>query len=222
MIRRFGVLAVLAAAFGLAQGAQAMEMTVVGDQLTLSGLVQSGDIRRFEAAVVSANEKITTVILKDSNGGDANAGYTIGERIRERGLTTALSGYCISSCSRMFLGGVRRMISDGQTVGRTYVAFHGNYADGGNLINVEKLRAWVTKHLDGKADAELVDRWTSIPTRNGSMRFYHPDLNRKDKTSVFLCMGQEKTKPSDCEHIKKNGYEVGVFTSKDVVHVKTQ
>jgi hypothetical protein len=222
MVRRIGGLAFLSAVLGWGLSAQAMEMTVIGDQLTLTGLVQSEDIRRFEAAVVSANEKISTVILKDSNGGDANAGYTIGERIRERGLTTALSGYCISSCSRMFLGGVHRMISDGQAVGRTYVAFHGNYADGGNLINVEKLRAWVTKHLDGKADAELVNRWTSIPTRNGTMRFYHPDLSRKDKTSVFLCMGPEKTKPSDCEHIKKNGLDVGVFTSKDVLHVNTR
>src|SRR5215468_6997874 len=51
---------------------------------------------------------ITTVILRNSQGGNAPAGYQVGQLLRERGVRTAVSGYCYSSCSRMFLGGRTR------------------------------------------------------------------------------------------------------------------
>jgi hypothetical protein len=81
----------------------AMELKVVGNQLILSGRVVGDEPGKVREALANSPE-IDTVILRNSPGGDAPAGYRTGELLRERGLRTAVSGYCYSSCSRMFLG----------------------------------------------------------------------------------------------------------------------
>ena len=66
-------------------------------------------------------------------GGDARAGYRVGEMFRSRGLRTAVSGYCYSSCSRMFLGGAIRVFTDDFPPEYTNVGFHGHYDGDGRL-----------------------------------------------------------------------------------------
>ena len=71
--------------------------------------------------IFAANPDIDLVVLRNSHGGDAGTGYEIGEFFRERGVTTAVSGYCVSSCSRMFLGGKRRLFTDDYPLDQTRV-----------------------------------------------------------------------------------------------------
>ena len=91
--------------------APAMELKIVANQLILSGPVVGGEPGKVREALASA-PGIDTVILRNSGGGDAPAGYQVGQLFRERGLRTAVSGYCYSSCSRMFLGGSTRFFTD--------------------------------------------------------------------------------------------------------------
>jgi hypothetical protein len=74
------------------------------------------------------------VILRNSPGGDAPTGYRTGEWLREKGLRTAVSGYCYPSCSRMFLGGKVRLFTDDFPMERTNVGFHGHYDREGKLL----------------------------------------------------------------------------------------
>ena len=60
-------------------------------------------------------------------GGDAPTGYKVGELFRQKGLRTAISGFCYSSCSRMFLGGKVRVLTDDAPPDATEVGFHGHY-----------------------------------------------------------------------------------------------
>ena len=92
--------------FCLPPMAAAMEARVVDDQLILSGEVVDSDVVRGKNAL--ENPAITTVILRNSPGGDSPTGYRSGELIRQHGLRTAVSGFCYSSCSRLFLGGRTR------------------------------------------------------------------------------------------------------------------
>ena len=145
--------------------------------------------------------------------------------IRAAGLRTAVSGFCRSSCSRMFLGGTARQLTDEQDANHTHVAYHGNYNANGLMSpeRIERLRAWIAKYSDRKADPELVARWTALPQRSGFMYFFDPTrLKRPDGVSMFLCQGNEpgNMRYEYCEKFPgRNGIEMGIFTSAELVKV---
>jgi hypothetical protein len=103
-----------------------MELKVVGNQIILSGPVVGDEPGKVREALASA-PGIDTVILRNSRGGNAPAGYQVGQLLRERGLRTAVSGYCYSSCSRMLLGGSTRYFTDDYLPENNNVGFHGHY-----------------------------------------------------------------------------------------------
>jgi hypothetical protein len=226
-LRALHRVALVAAALAMAMAAPAaaMHMQVAGDQIILSGAVNPRDDDRLAALLDEQRGKIKTIILRDSPGGDAASGYAIGDLIRKRGLRTAVSGYCLSSCSRMFLGGVERQFTDDQPVGKTRVGFHGNYKSDGRLMveAMPRLRAWIIAHSDGKADPALVERWTGIPNHNGFIYFFDSArLNRKDGVSVFICTGNEskENRFNECEKLPgRTGYDLGIFTSTALMKV---
>jgi hypothetical protein len=216
----------LATALSLsASGASALKMEFAGDQVLLEGDVVEGDTSRFNQIVTQHKDVLTTVIVRNCPGGRAEDGYRIGALIRDAGLRTALSGYALSSCSRIFLGGKERQFSDDQRVGLNRVGFHGNYSNTGQLLwdGTLRLRPWIAHYSDGKADPALVERWTAIPNRNGFIYFFDSTrLQRADKTSVFLCSGTEP-RENRFDHCEKfptvNGYDMGIFTSPELVKI---
>jgi hypothetical protein len=106
-----GVAVLCAALVILPEALHAMDLRVAGNQIVLQGSVEKGDYQRVQTAL-DTNRAVDTVVLKDSPGGDALTGYALGELFRERGIRTAVSGYCRSSCSRLFLGGTSRHVTD--------------------------------------------------------------------------------------------------------------
>jgi hypothetical protein len=195
----------------------AMGLKVVGHQLILSGRVVGDEPGKVKGALANSPE-IDTVILRNSPGGDAPAGYRTGQLLRERGLRTA-----VSACSRMFLGGSTRYFTDDYPADHTHIGFHGHYhADGhlnAALMAQYGLRDWIIKYSDGKADANLVERWINIPYSRGMIHFFHPVLVNRGGASTFMCRGDEPTGPVfACEPIGKTALELGVVTSLDIVH----
>lgn len=200
-----------------AQGksAYAMELAEFGSTIILSGPVIGSELVKVKNAF-TANPKIDLVVLRNSFGGDAWTGYRVGEFFREMGVTTAVSGYCISSCSRMFLGGKNRLFTDDYPLGRTWVGFHGHYDSRGNLdrSSVAKggLYDWIIRYSDGKADPELVKRWVSIEQSRGAANFFPPELATTMGHSVFFCDGLQPKKPTNCEPVTTNAMQRGVVT----------
>ena len=92
------VLALTLALVSLASPATAMEIRNKGDQLILSGAVAGDEFDKVQDALATT-PAIKIIILRNSPGGDAPTGYQLGALFRERGLHTAVSGYCCSSCS---------------------------------------------------------------------------------------------------------------------------
>lgn len=176
--------------------ASAMDIETRAPFVILSGAVTGIELRALKD-VIDNNPAITTVVLKNSRGGDARTGYAVGEYIREKGLNTTVSGFCRSSCSRMFLGGKSRGFSNDQPLDKTYVAFHGNYAKDGKLIkaNMPALKAWVIKYSDGKANPALVEQWVNLENHSGFAYFYHPQSNLEAGSQrVMICQGGEDPK----------------------------
>jgi len=210
------------ATFTQVAGVRAMQANVVGHQLILSGPVVGDEFGKVRE-ILAQNPAIDTAILRNSLGGHAPTGYHIGELFRARGLRTAVSGFCNSSCSRMFLGGKRRFFTDDFPPEYTHVGFHGHYDGKGRLTTdaVKRLglKDWIIRYSDGKADAELVDRWISIPLSIGMIHFYHPERFARDGASTFMCQGSEPMARSvnGCEPIFKTALDLGIVTSLDIV-----
>jgi hypothetical protein len=183
--------------------ALAMELKIVGNQFILSGPVVGDELAKVREALASS-PGVETVILRNSPGGNAPAGYQVGQLLRERGLRTAVSGYCYSSCSRMFLGGSTRYFTDDYLPEYNNVGFHGHYDRMGrlntNLVRQYGLRDWIIKYSDGKADPVLVERWINIQ---------YSFMCQRDESagSVFAC-----------EPIDKTALDLVIITSLDTVH----
>src|SRR5689334_13460128 len=103
-----------------------MDIRTCDNQVILTGRVEGNEYGRVES-ILSQNPGVTTAVLRNSPGGDANTGYRLGELFREKGITTYVSGYCRSSCSRLFLGGKERYFTDDYPASGTHVGFHSNY-----------------------------------------------------------------------------------------------
>ena len=212
---------------GVLTPALAMDAKAVDDQIILSGKVVDGDIARFKRAL-DANPGVTTIILRNSPGGDPWSGFRIGELIRKKSLTTAVSGYCYSSCSRMYLGGTRRIFTDDYPAEFTEIGFHGHYKKDGTLdeplMKKTGLRDWILRFLGDKADVELVGRWVMIPTSSGMARFFNPALVSRQGASAFFCSGTEPRdlQPFGCEAIPKSALDIGVSTGTDIISSKDQ
>ena len=203
-----------------------MELKIAGNQLILSGRVV-GDEPGKVTDILAKHLEIDTVVLRNSPGGNAPAGYLVGQVLREHGLRTAVSGYCYSSCSRMFLGGRTRYYTDDYPPETTNVGFHGHYYANGRLnaglVSQYGLRDWIIRYSDGKADPQLVERWINIPYSRGMIHFFHPLLVKRGDASTFMCQGDEPTSSVfACEAIGKTAQDLGVVTSMDIVHSNDQ
>lgn len=199
-----------------------MELKVVGNQLILSGPV-AGDEPEKVRDVLAGSPAIETVILRNSPGGNAPSGYRVGQLFREHKLRTAVSGYCYSSCSRMFLGGSTRYFTDDYLPESNNVGFHGHYDRMGRLdadrVRQYGLRDWIIKYSDGKADPSLVERWINIPYSRGMIHFFHPGLVKRAGVSTFMCQGDEFAgSVFKCEPVGKTALDLGIITSLDLVH----
>ena len=196
--------------------ARAMEVTVVGNTVILSGPVIGDELAKVRDAFAKA-PTIDVAVLRNSWGGDAWTGYRVGELFRDKGITTAVSGYCFSSCSRMFLGGLQRMFTDDAPALQTFVGFHGHYDSAFKLnlrsVNELGLYRWIIKYSDGKADEALVKRWINVEKGAGAANFLHPEVAASHKASVFFCTGNEGNRPLGCEPLATNAMDRGVITA---------
>lgn len=209
----------------------AMNLKEVGDQLILSGPVVDGDAEKVRRALAK-NNSIRTVVVRNSPGGYVPTGYAVGNLMREKGLRTALSGYCNSGCSRIFLGGKERVFTDDYPLTLTHVGFHGHYYTSGprngelnsQLVRSWGLKGWIIRHSDGKADPDLVERWINIPVNIGMIHFYHPELAKKQNAATFFC--ERGPVPGKgvlgCEPIDKNALDLGIMTSLERIKSNDQ
>ena len=152
-----------------------MDLQVHGNEVWLSGHVTGSEYSQL-LAVLQSNP-VKTVVFTYSGGGNANAGYNVGELIRERGLATVIRGSCASSCSRMWLGGVTRMLEGPNA----RVGLHGNYDDAGNLLPAApaRLRAWLPRFAP--VNAQLMEQWIVLPHHTQMMYFYNDHAELCDR-----------------------------------------
>jgi hypothetical protein len=185
LIARRGCSAALFSFFLLAYPlpASAMTLQVQGSEIIMTGRVAGDEYSQL--LDVLNQHQITTVVLGNSTGGNANSGYEVGELIRQRGLPTAIRGSCASSCSRMWLGGVTRILE-----GRdSRVGLHGNYDNGVLRPGApDRLRAWLPR-MAPSIDRQLMEQWIVLPRNTEMMYFYNDRAELCDHTSCTPIAG---------------------------------
>lgn len=213
-------------AIAFSTSSSALSLKQVREQLFLSGPVEVGDDVTVQRALAD-NPAIRTIILRNSPGGNVRTAYAIGNMIRAKRLRTAVSGYCNSGCSRLFLGGTERLFTDDYPAYLTRVGFHGHYYTDGplrgqlnrQLVQRAGLKNWIIEHSDGKADPDLVERWINIPVNNGFIYFFPPWIAEERKSATFFCERGAIAGAGifGCEPISKNALDLGIITSLQTI-----
>ena len=187
----------------------AMEMSVSGSQLILSGFINELDYDKFLSHLTPA---IRTVVFTNSPGGVHLIGLALAHEIRRRGLSTVALGYCNSACANAFLGGAdRRLAND-----RSYVAFHGNYSYriGRPLTgHFGELSAFYSEMTNGRLNDQMIQLFLSKGER-GFVGFYQRVTRN--------CEGTEAKRPSGCPTLPITALELGILTALDDVEVSEQ
>jgi hypothetical protein len=207
----------------------AMEVRVAGNQLILSGGVTGDEIAKMRD-ILPANPQIDTVVLKDSLGGDVWTAFRLGELFEEKRFRTAASGYCMSACVVIFLGGRERSFADGKPGNLTFLAVHTPTAATDSLRDMKgaplnsargQLFSWMGKRLNAGGDLELLKRALGNDDPAGFMYFF--DIGRKtrkDGVTAFHCKGPEKKKIADCEPLPAtNALSAGLVTTETILQV---
>ena len=117
IVRALGALAVISCC---GVGAKACEMSVAGKALWLRGHIVSGDQIKFHELIDSAGPGRIVSVHLDSPGGDIYSAGEIARQIRTAGLVTVVDAsqhMCASSCTIIFVGGVKRIYLHADHVG---------------------------------------------------------------------------------------------------------
>lgn len=94
----------IAFSLGLSSASLAADVTVSGEVITISGQIDAGDPLKFYT-LLRDNPDVRVVLLRDSPGGNAGAGFMIGTGIRDLNLHTDVRGLCASACAFIWMAG---------------------------------------------------------------------------------------------------------------------
>jgi hypothetical protein len=228
MLRKVLVTSVVAglAASTWAPPARAMNMHVNGHQIILSGDVNQFDqYRLFEILnnLATRGVSIDTIVLRNSRGGDLRSGLDINSFARANGIKTVVSGYCISACSTMFVGGTQRAFANDQPLFRQYIGIHGaSIPDGKGGETVappsinQPLYQMFVNDLGGTASTDTTFLEKSfLEMKDGQALGYIWDPNAGQNPSVYWC-DSGSTPYSACEKFPNdNAYNLGFITQQN-------
>lgn len=215
----------------------ATEAKVVGDQLILSGRASGNELQLVRDAIAEHGDRIKLVILRDHSGRAENTDLMrAADLFAERGWRTAVSGFCGTACSKLFLGGIERHLTDDKPPAQTSVMFgsttfvkdsdsvrtdRSRYQGEGSERHNFLLRQWIKARTGDKISEATLSR---LFVSDGSVRYLHfydaKRLARKDGISVLYCDGKEAPAKrwQDCEKIADlDAYKEGILTSSELL-----
>ena len=94
-----------------------------GEEVSIDGPIGFGLTAKLDDALASFEN--VRVVRLNSEGGRLAEAYLLGERIRDRGLSTYVEGECSSACVIAFASGAERLLGPAARVGLHEVSFRG-------------------------------------------------------------------------------------------------
>jgi hypothetical protein len=118
----------LVSCFSLPSNASAVELSMSGSTVTISGSIQQGDEFKFQDFIKGAGAGRVTTLRLDSGGGNIASAGVMAHFIRSAGMTTlvdASRNKCASACTILFAAGVRRLYLNADSFASGVVACQG-------------------------------------------------------------------------------------------------
>ena len=198
----------------LGLSAQAMTLERVGSDLYATGATVGEDFVAFRQAFAQGG--IERLILVNGPGGDLWTGMQVARMVREAKIKTVVSGYCMSACSLIFMGGKERAFGTGHSPRLTLIGIHGAHDRETKQVQptlMPQMYALYRQTMGERFDSELINQALyQIKEASGFLRLREIERNsEKDRTPWFCATGQ--TPPEQCQqHSGKDAYSLGVVT----------
>lgn len=139
--------------------AQALSWHRDGEDLYVSGMIQSGDDLMVQAAYQEA--PFTRLVLVDSPGGSFLVGLRIARWVEERRLATVVAGHCLSACSLIFVAGEQRQFAQARPGQTHWIGIHGPYARSTgepSSAGAQMMLSYLRHRMGDKYDPALMER----------------------------------------------------------------
>jgi len=201
----------------LAPPCSAMEFTLVGSTLILSGGVVDTDLAKIKDNLDPA--KVRLIVLHTNYGGDLWNALRIGERLRESGIHVTTSGTCISACGLIFLGGAKRTYSDGQELKKVVVGLHGTYDKDSKELkttNLPQVTHYIERMSGGKFPLNLIERVFHKRNIEDVIFFFHQKVFKRTPGGVVECVHDNSGKRICTLISGLDSLSVGVITSQEI------
>jgi PQQ-dependent catabolism-associated CXXCW motif protein len=203
----------------IALGAHAMKVEVHGDTAYASGPVED-DIAKFQEAL--AKPGVTRVVLVNSVGGDLWTGMRVGRLIEDKGLNTVIAGYCISSCSIMFMGGKERSFSDAFRPAMTYIGIHGAHNKDTGTVNAQlnpQIYAFFKSRMAERFNAEVMNKaFYDMQDAGALLKVF--DAARTPIRVTHHCKSTQIAR-KDCSELKEiDALNLGVVTTNTLTKLE--
>ncbi|MBC3933372.1 hypothetical protein [Undibacterium curvum] len=201
--------------FGLYSITSVAEVSVSGNTITVQGKLLNADADNL-VELMNSNS-ISTVVFKNSAGGEWRAGMRIGNFLAARNITTLVEGVCASACALSFLGGEKRQFS---RAGQAPILFFHVPYSASEQTTIENLKpaffSWIESRTKRKIDpifANGID--SSLSVRGGVFFFSSKDPIVKSQGGVTqICKGNEFRIPLDCEKMEEiSALSMGIVDS---------
>lgn len=192
--------------------APAMTLAVQGTSVFATGPVED-DYLKFVDAL--AQPGIDRVVLVNSPGGDLWTGMRIGRLIADKGLQTVAAGYCVSSCSIMFMGGKLRSFSDAFAPQQTYLGLHGPHNKDTKQVNPQQaaqMYAFFKQQIGAQFNAEVINKALyDMEDAGALMRVFDPA--RLPPRVTYHCKSAQSLR-KDCTELKgQDALSLGLITT---------
>jgi hypothetical protein len=152
-----------------------MEFNLIGNTLVLSGAVVDADLAKTKDVLNPS--KVKLIVMHHNVGGDLWNAIRIGERIRDSGIPTTISGLCISACGLIYLGGKTRTFSDGGDLDKMSVWLHGAISrDGKRVVTTSgpTISHYLATMTEGKYPDELMEKTVYSKSPDNYITVSHP------------------------------------------------
>ncbi len=214
-LRRLAI-ALLAWVLGVAP---VWSMTLVreGADLFATGPTVDTDYLAFKQAL--AQPGVERLVLVNAPGGDLWTGMQVARMVKAAGIKTVTSGYCISACSLIFIGGRERAFGTGFPPPSTLVGIHGAHnrlTKQVDLLLMPQMYALYKLQIGERFDSEVINQALyRLTDAGGLLRLRALESNLPaDRTAVF-CPGSQTPAAECTRHEGKDAFTLGVVTQRE-------
>ena len=194
-------------------------MTLVreGADLFATGPTVDTDFLAFKQAL--AQPGIRRLVLVNAPGGDLWTGMQVARMVQAAGIKTVTSGYCISACSLIFIGGRERVFGSGFPPPSTLVGIHGAHNRLTKQVDAQvmpQMYALYKMQIGERFDAEVINQALyRLDDAGGLLRLRALENNLPANRTAVFCPGGQ-TPPAGCtRHEGKDAFTLGVVTQRE-------